>query len=104
VPPLTGVSAEALAAEQVLRRSQIEQLLDGYRIETANLHVDMGVAPQYVTRMAAECHADIVVMGAIARRSLKRVFIGSTAERVLETLPCDVLVVKAPDFAKNLPF
>ncbi len=54
--------------------------------------------------MAAECHADIVVMGAIARSALKRVFIGSTAERVLETLPCDVLVVKPPDFAKNLPF
>jgi hypothetical protein len=26
------------------------------------------------------------------------------AERVLETLPCDVLVVKSPDFAQNLPF
>jgi cytochrome c553 len=37
-------------------------------------------------------------------RGLKRVLIGSTAERVLETLPCDVLVVKSPDFAQNLPF
>jgi len=29
---------------------------------------------------------------------------GSTAEQVLETLPCDVLVVKPTDFAQNLPF
>jgi nucleotide-binding universal stress UspA family protein len=35
---------------------------------------------------------------------LRRVFIGSTAERVLEYLPCDVLVVKSPDFAASLPF
>jgi hypothetical protein len=33
-----------------------------------------------------------------------RELIGSTAEHVLKTLPCDVLVVKSPDFAQNLPF
>ena len=66
--------------------------------------IDIGVAALCLPDMAAECHADVVVMGAIARSALKRVFIGSTAERVLETLPCDVLVIKPPDFAKNLPF
>jgi hypothetical protein len=35
-------------------------------------------------------------MGAVSRSGLKRVFIGNTAERVLESLTCDVLVVKAP--------
>jgi hypothetical protein len=29
---------------------------------------------------------------------LKRVFIGNTAERVLNDVPCDVLVVKPPHF------
>jgi universal stress protein E len=43
-------------------------------------------------------------MGAIARSGLRRALIGSTAERVLESLPCDVLVVKPQDFAQNLPF
>jgi len=104
MPALAGVSAEALAAEQALRRSRIMPLGDEYGVAAANLHVDMGAAAQYLPRMAAECHADIVVMGAIARSGLRRMFIGSTAERVLETLPCDVLVVKAPDFTKNLPF
>ena len=33
-------------------------------------------------------------MGAVSRSGLKRVFIGNTAERVLDDLPCDVLVVK----------
>ena len=53
--------------------------------------------------MAAEWRVDILAMGAIARSGLKRVLIGSTAERVLERLPCDVLVVKPPEFAQNLP-
>jgi universal stress protein E len=43
-------------------------------------------------------------MGAVSRRGLAKIFIGSTAERVLEHLPCDVVVVKSPDFAAALPF
>ena len=101
---LVGVSAEALASEKELRRSQIKQLTDRYGVAEANLHVDAGPAAEYVPRMAAQWHADIVVMGALARSSLKRALLGSTAERVLETLPCDVLVVKSPNFAQNLPF
>jgi universal stress protein E len=104
MPPMVDVSAQALAAEQERRRSQIKQLTDEYGIAAANLHVDMGAAAQYIPRVAAECHADLVVMGAIARSGMKRIFIGSTAERVLEALPCDVLVIKPTDFAKSLPF
>ncbi len=104
MPPMVGVSAEALAAESELRRSRIWHLVEPYGVAAANLHVAAGVAAHYLPSTAAECHADLVVMGAIARGALKRAFIGSTAERVLETLPCDILVIKPQDFAKNLPF
>ncbi|MBT5219554.1 MAG: universal stress protein, partial [Woeseia sp.] len=33
-------------------------------------------------------------MGAVSRNTMKRLFIGATAERTLEHLPCDLLVVK----------
>jgi universal stress protein E len=104
MPPMVDVSAQAFAAEQEHSRFRIKQLTDEYGIAAANLHVDRGVAAQYIPRVAAECHADLVVMGAIARSGLKHIFIGSTAERVLEALPCDVLVIKPTDFAKSLPF
>ncbi|MHB8477423.1 MAG: universal stress protein [Steroidobacteraceae bacterium] len=97
-------SAKALAGEQELRYSQIKQLTDQYGIVDGNLHVDAGMAAEYIPRMAAGWHADIVVMGAIVRSGLKCALIGNTAEHVLETLPCDVLVVKPTDFAQNLPF
>jgi universal stress protein E len=104
MPPMVGVSAEALASEKEMRRSQIKQLTDRYGVTEANLHVDAGSAAEYVPRIAAQWHADVVVMGALARSSLKRALLGSTAERVLEALPCDVLVVQSPDFAQILPF
>ena len=37
-------------------------------------------------------------MGAISRSGMKGVFIGNTAERVLNGLKCDVLVVKPRGF------
>lgn len=46
----------------------------------------------------SEAEADVVVMGAIARNPFGRIFIGSTAERVLDRLPCDLLVVKPEAF------
>jgi universal stress protein E len=104
MPPMAGVTPEALAAERELRHANVTQLTDEYGVSRGNVHVDIGVAALCLPDMAAEYHADVLVMGAIARSALKRVFVGSTAERALEMLPCDVLVVKPPDFAKNLPF
>jgi universal stress protein E len=50
-----------------------------------------------------EAAADVVVMGAIARNPFGRILIGSTAERVLERLPCDLLVVKPDAFRTPVP-
>jgi universal stress protein E len=44
--------------------------------------------------LARSMRAGLVVMGAISRSRLKRIFIGSTAEHVLDSLHCDLLVVK----------
>jgi nucleotide-binding universal stress UspA family protein len=102
--PMMGASADAFSAELNLRISQIRALGDEYAIATQNLHVEAAVAAEYLPRVSGECHADIVVMGVIARSSLGGAFIGGTAERVLEALPCDALVVKPTDFAQDLPF
>ena len=47
-----------------------------------------------IPAVARSTHAALVVMGAVSRSGLSRVFIGNTAERVLDALPCDVLVIK----------
>ncbi len=45
----------------------------------------------------------IVVMGAISRSGYKRLLIGNTAERILDELTCDVMVVKPAKFRSRVP-
>ena len=46
--------------------------------------------------MFAQTHgASLMVMGALARGGIARRYIGNTAARVLDHLPCDILVVPA---------
>ena len=53
--------------------------------------------PRGIAGAREQINADLVVMGAVARNRWKRLFIGATAERTLEHLPCDLLIVK-PDW------
>ncbi|HYJ40526.1 MAG TPA: universal stress protein [Steroidobacteraceae bacterium] len=55
-----------------------------------------------ISTVARKVRAEVVVMGAVSRSGLKRIFIGNTAERVLNSLPCDVLVVKPAHFEKRV--
>jgi universal stress protein E len=64
------------------------------KIPPSRAHLVPGDPGVVIPRFATQLHAGIVVMGAVSRSGLKRVFIGNTAERVLEALPSDVLVVK----------
>ena len=63
------------------------------------------VEPSRATRSwtsRAEIGSDLVVMGAISRSGLKSLFVGNTAEQVLDQLGCDVLVVKPPHFVSRV--
>ncbi len=51
-----------------------------------------------IVEAARKTGSGIVVMGAISRSGLKRLVIGNTAERVLDQLACDVLIVKPKEF------
>jgi universal stress protein E len=65
-------------------------------------HLVAGKPTAAIPEVAAETGCSILVMGAVSRSGLKRVFIGNTAERVLDALPCDVLVVKPPSFRSSV--
>jgi universal stress protein E len=105
VPPMIAtIGPEEMAREEEARRREIMALVSDYGVRSGDIHVETGGPIFVLPRVAAGIGADIVALGAIARHGLKRVFIGSTAEDVLEKLPCDALVVKTPDFAESLPF
>ena len=68
--------------------------LDKHAALGGRRHLYEGSAHACLIKAANELAADIVVLGAVARRGLKRLFIGSTAERVLDRLPCDLVIIK----------
>jgi universal stress protein E len=102
-PPLVvDVPNETLAEERKAKLKELSALTSDYGLRTTNIHLETGAVPEVLCRLARECEIDIMVMGAVSRRALKRILIGSTAETVLEQLPCDLMVVKGPNFAELL--
>lgn len=107
VPPATMVTAALAQAPVVIDTSQatLARARKALAAEVARLplpshqlKVIEGTAREALPKVAEALGADVVVMGALSRSGLRRVFIGNTAESVLDTLQCDVLVVKPGRF------
>jgi universal stress protein E len=84
-------------------RKAFDGLLGPYELGRRNAHLRVGGAAEEVPAVAEEIDAGLVVMGVVSRSGLKRLFIGSTAERVIDRLKCDVLVLKPKGFKTPVP-
>jgi universal stress protein E len=78
-------------------QKRFNEITSFHEIDDAHSHLVAGLAHEELPAIAEELDADIVFMGAVARNRWKRLFIGATAERTLEHLPCDLVIVK-PDW------
>jgi nucleotide-binding universal stress UspA family protein len=84
-------------------RAVFEGCLRSTSIPTARRHLVEDRPLFAIPQVARVTRSSIVVMGAISRSGLKAAFIGNTAERVLDDLRCDLLVVKPHRFANRVP-
>jgi universal stress protein E len=108
---LVGVGREAtrtfkpikLPVDKLSKKIQADHLerLNGLaaasHIDAAHTHQLPGDTKEILPVFARTHSADLVVMGALARWGLKRAVLGSTAEKVLDHLPCDILIVRKPE-------
>ena len=76
---------------------RFNEVVTFHGIDPGNSHLVAGVTHEELPEFSKSIGADVVVMGAVSRNRWKRLFIGATAERTLEHLPCDLLIVK-PDW------
>lgn len=83
---------DANYAQRVTR--EFARALRSTRIPVSRRHLRVGLAASELAACAARIRATLVVMGGVSRSRLERLFIGSTAEHVLDQLACDVLIVK----------
>jgi universal stress protein E len=98
VPMVTTVLAATPAQEKTYKpavRRQFFAAIDRYGIAKNKAHLICGDPAVDLPLLARSLRAGLVVMGAVSRSGLKRIFIGNTAEHVLDSLRCDVLIVKA---------
>jgi len=80
-------------------RDAHRKALDAFARETGvadeNVHQLPGRAHELLPMFAQTHGASLMVMGALSRGGITRRYIGNTAARVLDHLPCDILVVPA---------
>jgi universal stress protein E len=97
-------TVEQLEADAtVAAQKALDRELRSTHIPKKQRHVVGRHPADAIAQTARDIHSSIVVMGAVSRSGLKRLFIGNTAERVLDLLSCDVLVVKPAQFANRVP-
>jgi universal stress protein E len=97
-----GMSAEEIDQYQATLRRELQRLADSYRIPSANRVLVRGDPVLALPRLARQRRAAAVVMGAVSRSAVRRLFIGHTAERVLDALGCDVVIVKPRGFRSDV--
>ncbi len=76
---------------------RFNEVISFHGIDPKKSILTAGVTHEELPEFSESIGADVVVMGAVSRNRWKRLFIGATAERTLEHLPCDLLIVK-PDW------
>ncbi len=99
-PIATPISIPAFGITEAMEQAHtlaLAELTSGYDLPAAQVHLVRGPARELLPELAARQRAGLVIMGAVARGAVRRFFIGSTAEQLLDRLPCDVLIVKPED-------
>ncbi len=89
--------------EQQMRedhQKRFGEITSFHGLDDDKAHLVSGLTHEELPLLAEKLDAAVVVMGAVSRNRWKRIFIGATAERTMEHLPCDLLIVK-PDWFRT---
>jgi nucleotide-binding universal stress UspA family protein len=96
-----GTAPGDLAELEADRRQALEAFvsdvdLEGvtYQLKAWKSSVTSSGPAETIVEIARDDQADLIVMGTHGRRGFKRLFLGSTAFKVLRHAPCQVLVVR----------
>jgi universal stress protein A len=92
VESFLGAQDEFSVAERNLAVLTAESHANG--ANSINSSVRIGHAPHEITKAAKDLDTDLIIMATHGYTSWRHLCIGSTAERVVRTAPCPVLVVR----------
>jgi universal stress protein E len=92
--PLSSPIDDVLDALRQKHLDAVRTLAEANEVPSSAVHMLEGGTRETLVALTEKLHADFVVMGAVSRSALQRLFLGSTAEQMLDVLPCDLLIVK----------
>jgi universal stress protein E len=99
-----ATAADIIESERKRVAGVLAEIVAAHAVAPVRVHIEQGAASEVLPRVADGLGAAVTVMGGVSRSRLHEVFVGSTAERVLDRIGGDVLVVKPADFTEKLPF
>ncbi|MBS0579281.1 MAG: universal stress protein [Proteobacteria bacterium] len=107
VAPMAGATPVMLPPEMEITHEdlitrEVRELAQTASVPAKRCHLCMGSVSSELDATVRRTHAHLVVMGAVSRSAVSRLFIGNTAERVLDRLTCDVLVIKPRGFKSKV--
>jgi universal stress protein E len=80
----------------------LDPLFEHLRMPVAHRHFIDGPPTEVIESVTRDVDAQILVMGAVSRSGVRRLLIGSTAERILDRLSSDILIVKPARFGRPI--
>ncbi len=99
LPALSGMYP--IHSDYEVDLKKINKLAAKHGVAKNNCHLSDSDITKALPELSKTLAASVVIMGAVSRSRLDRMLIGNTAEKVLDALKCDVLVVK-PDRSRPL--
>lgn len=77
-----------------IHNQKIYQLLSSHNIDPKNVEIVRGDLITELISYIKSASVNVLVIGALSRTGLEKFIVGSTAEKILDTAPCDILIIK----------
>jgi universal stress protein E len=100
--PLLATRPAVLRAELLRVRNLLRHLAAGAGLSSRAARVVYGEPAAALAELIGADAVDLVVMGTVVRGPVRDRLIGSTAERLMHEVPCDMLLVKPNGFRTPL--
>jgi nucleotide-binding universal stress UspA family protein len=100
IPPVEDRHEDIYPSTHAQVTNSSDQAIFNAKQITAGLHANTdyeilgGDPAESVCEFAAEKNADLILAGSSQKSGLKKLFVGSTSEKILKNAPCSVLIAQ----------
>ncbi len=96
--------AEFVRKHRDARKKRFDELLKKQEssVDSEAAHLVKGSPSETIEKFARENSVDLIVMGTIARSGLAGMFLGNTAEQIIDRIECSLLALKPYDFTTSV--